>query len=222
MSWYADAIAYWWTVDNCIRDREYRLHPLCICESGFCIGNRNYNNWFNLIECGDLCSNANCTNRTSEYWSTSNIYNSLRVYDVGSRGSGLFLTQSCPANFIILEYTGEVLDYPEYQHRKDSGRNMDYVMELGDLAFIDASNWWSSARFINHSHDPNVTYDEWHCSGKKKCLISSCRDIYATPEHPAKILADYGWILDPKDDRTLINKNPGYCGAASCTSSLYL
>ena len=45
---------------------------------------------------------------------------------------------------------------------------------------------------------PNVTYDEWHCSGKKKVLISSCRDVFATPEEPAEVLADYGWILDPE------------------------
>ena len=98
---------------------------------------------------------------------------------------------------------------------------MDYVMELGDLAFIDAYSFGSPARFINNSHDPNVNYDEWHCAGKKKVLICSCRVIIASPEHPVELLAAYGWILDPEDDRSLINQYPCYCGAASCTGSLY-
>ena len=112
------------------------------------------------------------------------------------------------------------MDYPEYQHRKDAGRNMDYVMQLGDLAFIDAFAYGSPARFINNSHDPNVLYEEWHCSGKKKVLISSCRDIIATPEEPTEVLADYGWILDPEDDRVLINANPCYCCGAALAMDL--
>ena len=98
---------------------------------------------------------------------------------------------------------------------------MDYVMELGDQAYIDAYDYGSIGRFINHSHEPNVNYDEWHASGKKKVLISSNRDIFATPEQPVEVLADYGWILDPDEDRSLLNLYPCYCGAISCNSSLY-
>ena len=133
--------------------------------------------------------------------STYRFINSLRVYDVGDRGNGLFITQSCPANQIILEYTGELLDYPEYHHRKASNWNMNYVMALSEITFIDGHRYGSIASFINHSHLPNVTYEQWHCSGKKKLLISSSREISASVEHPTEILANYGWTLDSDDDR---------------------
>ena len=72
-------------------------------------------------------------------------------------------------------------------------------LNMFQVNIIYALTYGSPARLINHSHDLNVTYEEWHCSGKE-ILISSCREIFATPEKPAEVLADYGWILDPEDD----------------------
>jgi len=66
-------------------------------------------------------------------------------------GMGLKATEDIPQGVIIGPYVGELLTRDQLKHIKTN----DYVSELGDGIYIDASKKGNLTRYINHSHEPN-------------------------------------------------------------------
>ncbi len=66
-------------------------------------------------------------------------------------GMGLFATQDIRAGDFILEYTGEKISTVHADSLKTQ-----YLFEINDQWTIDGSPLSNTARYINHSCDPNT------------------------------------------------------------------
>ncbi|KAL6042268.1 Histone-lysine N-methyltransferase ehmt1, variant 2 [Balamuthia mandrillaris] len=91
----------------------------------------------------------------------------------GVHGFGLFATQNIPRDTRIIEYIGPKIK--ESQWRCLSWEDMCYTHRLDEEWLIDGSVSYNTARFINHSCDPNCSSDVW--SEKGRIFIYSNRLI---------------------------------------------
>ncbi len=78
-------------------------------------------------------------------------------------GRGMFAAQDIPRGTRIIEYTGERITKAEGWRRElkrqeraaRGGDGCIYIFELNTKTDIDGSVLWNTARYINHSCDPN-------------------------------------------------------------------
>ena len=114
-------------------------------------------------------------------------------------GKGLFACRNYPANAIVGEITGEIIDDPNY------GSN--YCFDIGDGLLLEAI---SPFRFVNHSCEPNCEFDYLECSdqtgeeSRKRVFLFAMRDIKKDEE----ISIDYNW--------SAAHAIPCRCHAPSC------
>ena len=93
--------------------------------------------------------------------STSNAQNArgdavkirVRVGKSPIEGQGLFAAQPIKKGTRIMQYSGEKIAKDESAQRLVQGNN--YIFELNERYDIDGSPGWNTARYINHSCDPN-------------------------------------------------------------------
>lgn len=88
-------------------------------------------------------------------------------------GLGFFTLVPIPADKKIIEYIGPVLSLEE-----TVGKSSRYFMEIGDDFFIDGNPRSNTARYINHSCEPN---SKAYLTGVR-VWIWSIRDIAAGEE----------------------------------------
>lgn len=77
----------------------------------------------------------------------------IRVGPSGWAGQGLFATETIPAGTRVLPYQGERISKAESQRRKANGNN--YIFRLNYAWDIDGSSLENTARYLNHSCEPN-------------------------------------------------------------------
>jgi len=79
--------------------------------------------------------------------------NKTEDYRVGraNAGLGLFANRNFEKEDFIIEYTGESLTYEESD--KKGGR---YLFTLNDKIVLDGTSRKHTARYINHSCEPNI------------------------------------------------------------------
>lgn len=92
-------------------------------------------------------------------------------------GLGLFADEDIPANKRIIEYVGNICPSTNEKENK-------YIFNVSSKIDIDGSPRWNTARYINHSCDPNAESQV----KKGHVWISSVKDIKAGEE----ITYDYG------------------------------
>ena len=115
-------------------------------------------------------------------------------------GIGGFAKADIVAGTRVIEYIGETITKAESLRRCES--NNEYIFSLDDMYDLDGNVPWNSARFLNHSCDPN-------CEAKPDdgCIwIVARRDIRAGEE----ITFNYGYDLEDYQE------HPCRCGAARC------
>jgi SET domain-containing protein len=94
-------------------------------------------------------------------------------------GLGLFALKPMPAGQKIIEYTGQIIPIEEANKSRSK-----YLFELDDKRAIDGSARSNTARYINHSCEPNA---KGFTTGSR-IWIWSLRDVKAGEE----ITIDYG------------------------------
>lgn len=115
-------------------------------------------------------------------------------------GQGLFATQPIPKGTRILEYTGEKISKQESARRLAAYNN--YIFHLNYRYDIDGQGLENTARYINHSCDPNCEIDKVG----EHIWILALRDIQVHEE----LSFNYGY------DATDYEKFPCHCGARIC------
>jgi SET domain-containing protein len=133
----------------------------------------------------------------------------------GVHGKGVFAVQDIAEGEIILEYVGEIIDWPEAQRRhphdpKDPNHTFYFSLEDGNV--IDALFGGNSSRWINHSCDGNCDADE----EEGRVFIKALRNIKAGEE----LNYDYGLIIDEPYTKKLKADYPCWCGAKTCRGTL--
>tara|TARA_B110000858_G_scaffold96995_1_gene111630 strand:- start:1015 stop:1488 length:474 start_codon:yes stop_codon:yes gene_type:complete len=128
-------------------------------------------------------------------------------------GSGIIATENIPKNTKIIEYVGEKISKKEgdkrsaerikkYLNKKNEGSV--YIFELNKRYDIDGLFEYNSARYINHSCNPNCEVEII----KNQIWIISIKNIKKNSEFNY----DYGYPFDKDDFKDHVCK----CGSNKC------
>ena len=141
----------------------------------------------------------------------------LVVRDSPIHGRGVYAARPIRAGERIIEYTGELISWKEADRRPPSDPddpNHTFLFSLDDgKRVIDANVGGNSARWINHSCDPNCETEETE-SGR--VYIEALRDIRRGEE----LHYDYCLIIDGKITKKLKRKYRCLCGAPECRGTM--
>ena len=134
------------------------------------------------------------------------------VVDFPDKGYGLVAKKDISEKTLLGEYLGEIISSKELIKRQE--RNLaerhQYVMEIKNGTFLDASKRGSVYRFINHSCEPNCTVEMWTVNRRIRVGVFSSKHIPLGTE----LTFDYAWRLS----RRAITKC--HCGTKSCRGYL--
>ena len=124
----------------------------------------------------------------------------VRVGPSRIAGQGLFAAQDIPQGTRIIQYVGEKISSRERARRLATGNV--YIFHLTYRYAIDGQTLENTARYINHSCDPNCEVDQTHGT----LWIIALRDIHEGEE----LSYNYGY------DAQNYQENPCTCGAQNC------
>ena len=101
----------------------------------------------------------------------------LQVRRSGVHGKGVYALRPIAAGETLIEYTGEIIDWPEalrrHPHDPDDPHHTFYFSLDDGSHVIDASFGGNASRWINHACDPNCEADE----EQGRVFIRALRDI---------------------------------------------
>lgn len=130
-------------------------------------------------------------------------------------GRGVFAVAPIARDERIIEYTGEVIGWPEALRRHphdpdDPNHTFYFSLEGGKV--IDAKVGGNSARWINHACEPNCQADETD----GRVFIRALRDLRPGDE----LFYDYGLVLDERQTAKLKKQYACRCGSPSCRGTM--
>jgi uncharacterized protein len=151
--------------------------------------------------CGAELSSDNSTGRTSAHTRRHPLVK-IRVRVGPSRiaGQGLFAGQDIKQSTKIIRYIGEKIPHEESERRLAAGNV--YVFSLDERYAIDGSTPKNTARYINHSCEPNCHTEQFG----NTIWIVAIRDIVAGEE----LTYNYEYEIDDEP------AEPCHCGAKNC------
>jgi SET domain-containing protein len=124
---------------------------------------------------------------------------------------GVFAKKHIPKGSRIIEYVGEKItkaesdrrsDIPLEKHRKDSSQGAVYIFQLNKRYDIDGNVPYNTARYINHSCDPNCETEII----RGHIWIIALREIKQGEE----IVYNYNYDIDDYEDHKC------FCGTSRC------
>lgn len=130
-------------------------------------------------------------------------------------GKGAFATRRIPKGERIIEYRGERISQDEADARypDDPGvAHHTFLFTLDEDTVVDGAVKGNSARYINHSCDPNceaVIEDD-------RIWIYALKNIGAGTE----LVYDYRFILEERHTPAAKKRYPCRCGAANCRGTI--
>ena len=124
----------------------------------------------------------------------------VRVGPSRIAGQGLFAAQDIQQGTKILRYIGEKITHEESERRLAAGNV--YIFGLDERYAIDGSTPKNTARYINHSCDPNCHTEQFG----NAIWIVAIRDIVAGEE----LTYNYEYEIDNEP------AEPCHCGAQKC------
>jgi SET domain-containing protein len=146
---------------------------------------------------------------------------SPRPYDIrrsAIHGTGAFANRRIRRGERVAEYKGQRISQREADRRypdpEDGKPHHTFLFELDDRTVVDAGVNGNSARFINHSCDPNceaVIEDG-------RIFIEAIRDIPVGRE----LAYDYQFVLDERHTPALKKLYPCYCGSSRCRGTILI
>ena len=129
-------------------------------------------------------------------------------------GFGIFALRSIPPGARLIEYKGALIDSAQAEGRypENDTPPHTFLFDADDDLYIDAGVNGNSARWINHSCDPNCE----SVQEGRRVFIESIRAI-----RPGEELAyDYRIVLDTPHDREAKKKWICLCGAKNCRGTM--
>ena len=130
-------------------------------------------------------------------------------------GKGVFALINIPKGEVIIEYKGDMITWQEAQDRHPHNPlepNHTFYFHINEEHVIDGGVNGNSARWINHSCNPNCEADEIG----EHVFIKSIKNIKAGDE----LNYDYGLIIDERYTPKLKAGYPCWCGSKKCRGTL--
>ena len=124
----------------------------------------------------------------------------VRIGNSRIDGQGLFAAQDITKGTQIIAYIGEKITRKESAHRLETGNA--YIFHLNYRYALDGETLANTARYINHSCDPNCEVEKTNDT----LWIVALRDIKEGEE----LSYNYGYTLKHYKD------NPCNCGVKNC------
>jgi SET domain-containing protein len=130
-------------------------------------------------------------------------------------GRGVFAVAPIARDELIIEYTGEVIGWPEALRRhphdpEDPNHTFYFSLEGGKV--IDAKVGGNSSRWINHACEPNCQADETD----GRVFIRALRDLQPGDE----LFYDYGLVLVERQTAKLKKQYACRCGSPACRGTM--
>jgi SET domain-containing protein len=141
----------------------------------------------------------------------------IQVRRSGVHGKGVFALKPIAKGERIIEYTGEIIAWPEAlrRHPHDpADPNHTFYFSLDDGSHvIDAKVGGNAARWINHACDPNCRAEE---TPEGRVFIEALRKLKAGEE----LFYDYGLVIDERYTKKLKRAYACRCGSARCRGTM--
>nr|WP_316641714.1 SET domain-containing protein-lysine N-methyltransferase [uncultured Roseateles sp.] len=133
----------------------------------------------------------------------------------GVHGKGVFALAALQRDEVVIEYKGQVIDWPEAlrRHPHDPSQpNHTFYFHIDDERVIDANVGGNAARWINHACQPNCEADE----ADGRIFIKALRAIKPGEE----LFYDYGLVIDERYTPKLKKQFECRCGAKKCRGTM--
>ncbi len=138
-----------------------------------------------------------------------------QVRDSGVHGKGVYAVRPLKAGDKVLEYKGEIITWQEAlrRHPHDPEQpNHTFYFHLDDGHVIDGKHLGNSAKWINHSCEPNLEAEQ----DGNRVFLYALRDI----EPGEELFFDYGLVIDERITPTLKKEYACWCGTPSCRGTM--
>jgi len=139
----------------------------------------------------------------------------IQVRRSGVHGKGVFALAALQRDEVIIEYKGQVIDWPEAlrRHPHDPSQpNHTFYFHIDDERVIDANVGGNAARWINHACQPNCEADE----ADGRIFIKALRAIKPGEE----LFYDYGLVIDERYTPKLKKQFECRCGTKKCRGTM--
>lgn len=139
----------------------------------------------------------------------------IQVRRSGVHGKGVYALQAIAAGQILIEYTGEVISWPEALRRHPHDPrdpHHTFYFHIDEQHVIDAKHGGNASRWINHACDPNCVADE--VDGR--IFIKALRDLMPGEE----LFYDYGLVIDERYTPKLKKEYGCRCGSPNCRRTM--
>lgn len=137
------------------------------------------------------------------------VKNKLCVKKSPIHGWGVFARETVETGETVIEYTGEIVRYIVADNRQLSYSLApgfsNYMFEMDENVFIDATRKGNISRFINHNCDPNCFAELIDDEDRQKICIFAKKTIGVNEE----LTFDYNFLETEE-------KIPCMCGALQC------
>ena len=133
----------------------------------------------------------------------------------GVHGKGVFAVRDIARGETIIEYVGEIISWDEAQrrHPHDPAQpNHTFYFHLDDGHVIDGKHEGNSAKWINHSCEPNLEAEQVG----NRVFLDALRDIAPGEE----LFFDYGLVIDARMTPKLKKEYACWCGAPTCRGTM--
>jgi len=150
---------------------------------------------------------------------TSSPQRKTIVRQSGVHGKGVYAARPIKKGERIIEYKGERIDWPEAlrRHPHDPLQpNHTFYFSLDDEYVIDGKHVGNSAKWINHSCEPNCEASLVEINGKMRVFVEALRNIKTGEE----LFYDYGLVIDERHTKKLKAEYACWCGAKSCRGTM--
>ena len=137
------------------------------------------------------------------------------VRSSGVHGRGVFAETTIPKGVRLIEYKGEVIDWPEAlrRHPRDPAQpNHTFYFHIDDQNVIDGGVNGNSARWFNHACEPNCEAEE----DNGRIFFVTLRNIKAGEE----LFFDYGLMIEARYTARLKKEFACYCGSKKCRGTM--
>jgi len=147
--------------------------------------------------------------------SKSSARRRTRVGESGVHGKGVYAVRPIKAGDTVLEYRGEIITWRKAlaRHPHDLSRpNHTFYFHLDDGHVIDAKFGGNTAKWINHSCEPNLEANQ----DGYRVFLTALRDIDPGEE----LFYDYSLIIDGRKTAKVKKEHACLCGAPTCRGTM--
>jgi uncharacterized protein len=138
-----------------------------------------------------------------------------QVRKSGIHGKGVYAIRPIKAGETVLEYKGDIISWRKAQsrHPHDPKQpNHTFFFHLDDGHVIDAKHQGNTAKWINHSCEPNLETEQ----DGYRVFLKAMRDIDVGEE----LFYDYGLMIDGRKTAKIKKEYACWCSATNCRGTM--